>query len=180
MNMDRRPTRKTLLLVILAALATGLLVSTTLWVASRRAAEQASQPTSLPRAHTNDTAQHAGPDKDTPPSPTVLATNPALTPSTKLAAPFGPTLNTRTIALSNGNTMMDSTCAAESGATCKIVASKDGQDVTVSETKPVTPNGVQLVWDAKKLTAGVWQVRAVASKAGQTSSSGAETLTVVP
>ncbi|HEY6736176.1 MAG TPA: hypothetical protein VI322_00515, partial [Candidatus Saccharimonadia bacterium] len=81
-------------------------------------------PTTLPNAHTNDTATHAGPSNDTTPAPTVTPSNPTRPSAATLAAPTGPYLNTHSMSLSNGSTMMDSTCGGPEGATCVIVATR--------------------------------------------------------
>lgn len=171
-------------LVIFSLMVAGLVVvAVVIAFSSHRKPAAQTSPTpvaAIPSAHTADTAAHAGPQYDTTPSPTGTPASQSPTPSPALAAPDGPYLNTHSISLSNASTLMDSTCSGPAGADCVISADMNGKSLNVSDSKTITATGVELVWDAKKLTAGTWQIRAVASQNGQTAQSPAESLVVTP
>ncbi|HUC19875.1 MAG TPA: hypothetical protein VMR98_00050 [Candidatus Polarisedimenticolaceae bacterium] len=141
-----------------------------------------------PEAVSSTTPPPAGPSHDTPPpepSPGTPppAPNPSHPPASTLAKPIGPGNNTSNVSLS-GATGMESVCRSVPGASCYIQASKDGQVLKVSEAKVIGStsgsDGVILNWDAKQLSAGQWQIQAIAAKDGQTAASDAQALMVRP
>ena len=78
---------------------------------------------------------------------------------------------------------LDSTCQSLAGATCEIHAVNGTTDVLVAGPVTITDTtGVDLPWNAKTkgLSAGVWQIIAIAKANGQTASSEPVNLTVNP
>ncbi|HEX7260088.1 MAG TPA: hypothetical protein VF272_04125 [Candidatus Saccharimonadia bacterium] len=129
----------------------------------------------------------AGPAHDTPTSASPAASTPQPNPShpasTTLAKPIGPNNNTSSVSLS-GATSMESVCRSVPGASCYIQASKSGATIRVSDAKIVGSSagsdGVIFSWDAKQLSAGQWQIQAIATKDGQTAASDSQLLRVQP
>ncbi|GEM_PF-2313209 len=124
-----------------------------------------------------DTATHAGPGSDIAASPKVEPT-----PSTaKVQQPTGQLLNTHSVSLSSGITSIDSTCNSVSGATCAIRATRGAETITVGTATTLSDgsNGLEIIWDAKKLSKGTWIIRAVASKGSQEAQSDPDSLVVV-
>lgn len=131
----------------------------------------------------------ATPTPTSPPQGTAPPTA-APTPSSSLPKPTGQMLNKPEVHLNESNAAsqygsgMDSTCQTVAGASCGLEITSDKGVVKSIAPKPTVENNglyvLQIIWDAKNLglTPGIWQVRAVATKNGQTSKSAPESLKV--
>lgn len=174
--------RKRVLLVALAVLVLAVGVGA-VWYAMKGLKQThavVSPSPSTGEQSTADTKVHAGPAHDTSsPSATPVPAG-AGSSAPVLKKPFGPTDNVRSISLSGQTTMMDSTCGSVTGAKCYIRATMGSRVLAVSATKtiPSDTEGVDLPWDAKQLSVGIWNIQAIATLNGQQAVSDPETLTV--
>ncbi len=193
--------RQNLPLIITGLVALGL-VSTAAYVyfnrPENRLATETKKPTDHPGAGAAEITNNPGSggvaegnEGGSYTSPSANQTDPQYN-STTLASPIQTFNKSRTpVSLSQTDTSQPdhptlvSTCQSVAGATCEIHAILGSADIVVAGPMTVSDDttGAEMSWNAKDkgLTKGVWTIKAVAKKGGQTSTSTSNyTLTVNP
>jgi cytoskeletal protein RodZ len=142
--------------------------------------------------HQQQTAVNAGPSHDTTPSPAssssataqpIVSATPISNPShpvtASLAAPVETLNNDGGTACGSKSCAEDSTCNSVVGASCYIEATMGAQTIIVTKTATTdSSGGVDLPWSASQLSAGTWNIQAVATYNGSKGMSDPEQLTV--